>query len=162
MFLFIPQIKRATPFDYPFSLYKQKGLYPSYIQLNLCDFPEADIIRNSIQFLDNNAFVTSWISSILLEVARFDPKNHPPDEQLISAIEAVSSYQDKNYPPNDSILVFWTETYNGSTGMWTCGPVNLNGIAKDDERLVAYMEKILKDIGLEKLWNRVEPLIDSL
>ena len=142
-------------------MYKQKGLYPSNIQLNFCDFPEADIIRNSIKFFDNNAFVTSWISSILLEVARFDPKHHPSDEQLISAIEAVSTYQDRNYPPNSSILLFWTETYNGSTGMWTCGPVNLKGIAKDDERWADYVEKILKDIGLGNLWNRVAALIDG-
>ena len=137
-------------------------MYPSYIQVNICGYPFAEILRNAIKFFDDNAFVTMWISSILLEITRFDSKNNLPDEQLLSSIEAISSYHDKNYPINDSILVFWTETYNSSTSMWTCGPVNLNGIAKEGEGLANYIKHILDDLGMSILWKYIEPMVDFM
>ena len=100
--------------------------------------------------------MTLWISSILLEIARFNNNVLPSDKQLIDAIEAISTYHDKNHPINDSILVFWPQTFNQSTDVWYCEPVNLNGLVKDFETFSKYVKTILEDIGLSKLWDIIE------
>ena len=154
------QIKETTKFDPPLSEYRQKGIYPSYIHLNIYGPPDYELLRHAIKFFDDNAFVTLWVSSILLEVTKFHEGPLPSDEQLINAIEAIGTYHDKNRLENDSILVFWTQTYNSTTDIWSCGPVNLNGYAKEGRIMEVYIKKILEDLGLEKLWDKIEPILD--
>ena len=154
--IIIQQVKETKPFDPPFSYYEQKGVYPSYIHENLIGGPDYAILRSAIKFYDDNSFVTLWISSILLEITRFDNSVLPSDKQLIDAIEAISTYHDKNHPINDSILVFWPQTFNQSTGVWYCEPINLNGLVKDFETFSKYVKTILEDIGLSKLWDIIE------
>lgn len=109
-------------------------------------------------FLDDNAFVTMWISATLLEVARFDTKSTPPDEQLIDSLVTISSYHDKNHPPEDSIVIFWPETYDDTTKTWTCNPVNLYGILQDGFIIADY---IMETLRLKSLWKLIEPYIDD-
>lgn len=120
------------------------------------------VLRQEFEFLDSNAFVTLWVSSILLEVTRFNKDLIPSDAQLLDAIKAISTYHDRNRLKENSILVFWPQVYNSSAKEWKCGPVNLNEVVKDSERLEDYVRKILKDVGMEKLWDKIEPIIDQL
>ena len=133
---------------------KQPGVYPCEIRINLCCSYEKTLVRDAISVFDNNAFVTLWVTSILLEATRFHDAPQPSDEQLLNAVVAVSSYRDKNRE-EDGLLVFWPQTYNSSAGVWSCGPENLG---KMDGTLSAIMEelhKIFDDLGLEKIWEEL-------
>ena len=147
---------------FPYSFYQQKGSYPSHICVNFYGFPESQLIRNNFKFLDSNVFVTLWITSILLEVTRFDKTLLPSDDQLLNGLRAISSYHDKNNP-KECIFVFWPQTYNETVEEWQCGPVNLNGMVNESEKFDDYIRNILKHIGLEKLWDKeIQPAIDNL
>lgn len=156
------QVKKSTPFNPPFSYYQQYGGYPSKIQVNLHGSPAFALLRDAVEFLDFNSFVTLWISEILLETARFFEGPIPSDEQLLAAIQALTDYHDKNQRVRNPILVFWPQTYNATTGAWECGPINLNGIASDDEKITDFIAKILDDLGLGALWDKVAPIVNGL
>ena len=85
---------------------QQRGVYPCHILQNFAGSVEAEILRDSIGVFDNNAFVTLWVSVILLEAARFKNGPSPTDKQLYLALDVLESYHDKqsNWRWNNSIL----------------------------------------------------------
>ena len=177
-------------------MYKQKGTYSSYIHMYMDGSPERELLRNALKFYDVNAFVTLWITSILLEVdhfARMDSERATPtseratptyesvtpiseratptyksatpivtDRQLVEAINATATYHDRNIKGDTSLFVFWPQKYNRSTDAWVCSPTNLEGIVQSDERIFDYVHKILDDLGLSSLWDKIEPTIHEL
>lgn len=146
-------------------MYKQKGTYSSYIHENLQGGPDIQALRNTVKFYDVNVFVTAWVTSVLLEVHRFEGSTTPAlgdiEDQLMEAISAISDYHDKNMP-NSSLVVFWPQTYNTTTKVWSCAPVNLEGVVKADEKITDYVHRLLKDAGLEYLWDKIAPFIHFL
>ena len=100
-----------------------------------------------------------WVTEILLEAARFSKGPVPSDDQLLAALEAVSEYHDKNQQVRNPILVFWPQTYNGTTAYWECGPINLNGVMKDATALYDILEKTLDEIGLAGLADQIAKLV---
>ena len=143
-------------------MFKQKGTYSSYIHQNFAGNLEMQVLRKFIKFYDVNAFVTLWISSMQLEISLLDDNVTQFDHGLVDAINAIADYHDKNMPNDSSLFVFWPQTYNTTTKTWTCSPTNLEGIAESDERIVDYVKKILIDIGMESLWDKIAPIIDTL
>ena len=108
-------------------------------------------MRREVAVFDNNAFVTLWVSSILLETVRFNKAAQPADEQMLSAIQATSAYHDQNFLQNETWLVFWPQTYNETAGTWTCAPLNIEKTIAIGEEFLDMAEKILKDLDLKKI-----------
>lgn len=133
---------------------KQFGVYPCDIRMNFCCSSELALLRDDITVFDNNAFVTLWISSILLEATRFRGGPLPTNGQLLHALEAVNTYHDKNHAPEDSVLVFWPQVYNSTKGAWSCGPKNLLQVTETGEDILVYLHKIFDDLGMGGLWNK--------
>lgn len=134
-------------------------MYPSNIRLNYHSTVDSSILRSLIACFDNNAFVTLWVSSILLEIARFEGGPTPTDSQLFYALEAISTYHDRNWGLKDGVLVFWPQTYNGTTQIWTCEPENLGYVVKDVDAVLEELYKILDDLGLSHLRDEVASLL---
>ena len=112
-------------------------------------------VRDSIAIFDNNAFVTLWVSTILLEAAQFPSGPQPSHDQLKLAIEAVATYHDRNRPNEDGILVFWPQTHNASSGRYFCGPQNLNPLVHGVDDILKDIRNLLTDLGLEKYWEEI-------
>lgn len=109
------------------------------------------MLRDAFSVFDNNAFVTLWVTSILLETTRYKNTPLPSDEQLLNALTAVSDYRDKNRL-DDDFLVFWPQTYNTTVGVWSCGPENLLKVEAPEEYILNFIHKLLDDLGLDKIW----------
>ena len=132
---------------------KQFGVYPSYIRSNFAGTREAELLR-VVGIFDNNAFVTLWVSSVLLETARFQKGPPPSDDQLLRALQAIQTYHDKNYLER-GVLIFWPQQYNETSREWFCGPENLEPQTEEFEKMMKELHKILDDLGLEKFWEEV-------
>ena len=133
---------------------KQFGVYPCDIRMNFCCSSELTLLRDDITVFDNNAFVTLWVSSILLEAARFRDGPLPTEDQLLHALEAINTYHDKNHTPGDGVLVFWPQVYNATRGAWSCGPKNLLQVTETGEDILDHLHKIFDDLGMEGIWNK--------
>lgn len=155
------QIKQDTKFDPPLSMYKQFGVYPSNIRLNFRGGPEETLLRRAFAVFDDNAFVTMWTSSILME-AGFSGAPFPTDQHLLDALQAVYTYHDKNRPPDSSLLSFWPQSLNTSTGVWYCEPKNLAALARDYAKDEKYFDEFFKILGLEKKWDKIRKFLDDM
>lgn len=133
----------------------QRGVYPSYIRNNLNGGPESEILRDKIAIPDNNAFVTLWVSIILLEAARVKNAPAPTDQQLHLALEALHSYHDNNSPAGDGTMVFWPQSYNSSSKLWYASPVNIARLGHDAEDMFNFVHKVLDDLHLEAVWKKI-------
>ena len=120
------------------------------------------LLRREFKVFDNNAFVTLWVSSMLLEIARFSEGKQPSDKQLLNAIEAISMYHDKNYGHDTSLLVFWPQEYNETTGVWLCRPVNIGKTMDFGKKAEAVVKRMFTDIGLQGLWKEISPLVNEM
>ena len=127
-------------------------MYPCDIRFNFCCSGEDSLLRD-FSIFDNNAFVTLWVTSILLEAVRFQDGPLPSVKQLLEALAAVDSYHDRNRL-GDGVLVFWPQTYNSTAGVWSCGPENLGKMEDTDLDILARLEKIFDDLGLQDVWKK--------
>lgn len=156
------QVLVPTPFIFLTTYEKQFGVYPSTIKMNFHGNEDYALLRDLAGCFDNNAFVTLWVTQILLEVAMQPLGLSPTNNQVLYALEAISTYHDKNRRMNDSVLVFWPQTYNETMGVWSCGPRNLVHLFKDYPKLAAFLQKALEDLGLSSLWNKLEPIVEDI
>uniref|UniRef100_A0A1X7VN73 Uncharacterized protein n=1 Tax=Amphimedon queenslandica TaxID=400682 RepID=A0A1X7VN73_AMPQE len=158
------QIKETVPFVFPVTLYKQKGVYPSYVHFDYSGTAGDTVLRREeFKIFDNNAFVTLWVSSILLETVRFNKAAQPSDEQMLNAIQAVYTYHDKNFlDHNETRLVFWPQTYNETAGTWSCAPLNLDKTVAMGEEFFVLAEKMFKDLDLKKFASKIAEFIQSI
>ena len=129
-------------------------MYPCQIRLNFVGSPEAELMRDRVGVFDNNAFVTLWVTVMLLEAARVEWGPHPSDNQLYLALEALQSYHDNNSPPGDGTMVFWPQSYNSSVKQWYCRPANVDLVARSMDKGFDMIHKLLDDLGLERVWNK--------
>ena len=132
---------------------KQIGVYPCNIRVNFNGNEASKLLRESAAVFDNNAFVTLWVSNILLEAAQFAKGPQPSKEQLKLAIEAVAEYHDRNRYTDSGILVFWPQELNRTSGRYFCDPENLEPIAEKMDDFLLFLHKVLDDAGLEKFWE---------
>ena len=129
-------------------------MYPGQIRVNFAGFPEAKMLRRSLEVFDNNAFITLWVTVALLEASLLEEGPSISDDQLDLAIQALSSYHDKNLPIGDGIMVFWPQSYNSTSKEWYCNPVNVANTGYGMIGVLNYFHKLMDDMGLEKLWNK--------
>ncbi len=141
---------------------RQFGVYEGNIRANLLGGPEQTLLRHLLAVFDNNAFVTLWVSSMLLEASHFHKGPTVPDNQLLYAMEAISTYHDKNHALNDSILIFWPQTYNSTTREWSAYPTNLGRLLDPTVGFLDEIDKLLSDLGLSHLAEELKQRLDSL
>lgn len=123
--------------------------------MNFNGDPSSRPVRDFAAIFDNNAFVTLWVSTILLETAQFSSAPQPSYDQLKLAIEAVATYHDSNRKKEDGILVFWPQTRNTSSGRYFCDPQNLTPLADAADDFLKDIKKLLTDLGLEKYFDKI-------
>ena len=133
----------------------QKGVYPSDVRINFVEVPESEILRDKMVVPDSNAFVTLWVSIMLLEAARVKNGPEPTDQQLYLALDALHSYHDNNSPAGDGTMVFWPQSYNSSAKLWYCNPVNLDKIGGGMEGMFNFVHEVLDDLHLEEVWKKL-------
>ena len=109
--------KRIFP---PFTWTEHRGVYASYVHQNYVGGASDTAARNLIAIPDTNAFVTLFVSEVLLDVSEFDPQRfRDVDDLLLSSIDAVSSFQDRNLPPGTPTYMFWPQTSFAANGTTT-------------------------------------------
>ncbi len=129
-------------------------MYPCNIRNNFAGELDSEVLRDRIAIFDNNAFVTAWVSILLLEASRVNKGPVPTDQQLYLALDALATYHDRNSPPGDGTMVFWPQAYNSSVKQWYCNPVNVKKVGKDADAILDFIHRVLDDAHLEKLWNK--------
>ena len=133
---------------------QQKGVYPCNIRNNFVGGLDSEVLRDRVAIFDNNAFVTAWVSIILLEAAGVSKGPTPTDQQLYLALEALATYHDNNSPSGDGTMVFWPQAYNSSVKQWYCRPVNVEKVGDSADALLNFIHRVLDDAHLEKLWQK--------
>ncbi len=144
------QVKKTTKYIPLVELRKQKGVYESYIKLNLHGGPNVAFVREDLNIFDNNMFVTAWVTTCLLEAYRYGHAPAPTSEQVTLSLEAINDHTDKNKPYANSVKVFWPQVYNATVKTYQSVPQNLINAFK----LLTYLplkdiEEILKWLGFE-------------
>lgn len=156
-------MKNGTIFNWdPFSYYEQNGSYPSNISLYFHGSPIFTYLRNAIAIPDSNAFVTMYVSVILLEAARFPQGPTPSDDQLLAAIQALSSYHDKNQQVVNPILTFWPQVYNASSDTWVSNPINMIELVEAGQIVGELFEELLEDLGYDNLADDIAELVNAV
>ncbi|BFZ24725.1 hypothetical protein BsWGS_27764 [Bradybaena similaris] len=156
------QVKEDVPLI-PFKqFYRKQGLYPSAIKLNFHGKSDMAAARSMLSVFDNSGFITSWISSTLLEAYLYGQAPKPTESQLMLTINALKDYVDFNKPYNNSLMFFWPLAYNKTAHFWQATALNLNATlnALGDipfnliadklelpglENPASYMERIIKN-----------------
>lgn len=111
--------------------------------------PEQVLIRDIMKFYDNNAFVTLWVVTLQLEAALLPGGPDVGEEQLSLALDAILSYHDRNRENDSSILTFWPQTFNKTSGVWVCDAANIGAIARDEKAFSDVLTWLLNDLGLK-------------
>ena len=111
--------------------------------------PEEVLLRENFKIYDSNAFVTSWVTIIQLEAALFPGGPALGEEQLLLALDSLQSYQDRNRQEGSSLLVFWPQTFNETTGVWVSEAINLGNMLGDENMLNDVLISLLKDLNLK-------------
>jgi len=115
--------------------------------INFVGGVEQQILRNYGRFYDNNAFVTLWVTVMQLEAALLPGGPDVEEDQLSLALDAIHSYHDRNRQSDSSILVFWPQKLDKSTGVWVCDAANIGAIAVDEKVMSEVLVWLLKDIN---------------
>ncbi|XP_041377659.1 uncharacterized protein LOC121390025 [Gigantopelta aegis] len=159
------QEKKDSKYIPPEHWKKDKGVYGSEVKVNTHGPPELAFIRHAIAVFDNNMFVTSWITIALMEAHLYGMAPKPSSEQIVLALDSISSYHDKNRHYNSSIMNFWPQRYNESVDFWQSSPENLYHVLDIIRSLpIKDLEKLLDWLGLkdvEKLLKDLIQMIDS-
>ncbi|XP_067659668.1 uncharacterized protein [Haliotis asinina] len=155
------QVKTSTKFIPFMELQKDKGLYGSDVKLNFHGPPDMAMVRQDMKLFDNNMFVTSWVTSCLLEAFKYGATQAPSSEQLQMALSAVNKFRNRNTPHTNSLMVFWPQVYNDSVRTFQSTPQNLISMYKLMERLpLSGLEKLLKWFGLSNLEHIIEDIMN--
>nr|KAG5710699.1 hypothetical protein BaRGS_035101 [Batillaria attramentaria] len=124
-------------------------MYPSDVKINFAGRPELAEFRDVLGVFDNNMFATAWITICLLEAYHYAKAPRPTDDQLGLALKAIDEYHDKNTVYENSVMNFWPQKYNQSTGTWQSTPRNmLRAFGFFDVVPAKLVEDFLKMIGL--------------
>ena len=111
--------------------------------------PEQVLLRNNIKFYDNNAFITLWVTIFQLEAALLPGGPDLKEEQLLLTLDPIQSYHDRNQANGSSILTFWPQKFNKTTGLWVCDAANIGAIAADEKMFSDVVAWLLNEVGLK-------------
>eukprot|EP01016_Furgasonia_blochmanni_P053110 TRINITY_DN853_c0_g1_i10.p1 TRINITY_DN853_c0_g1~~TRINITY_DN853_c0_g1_i10.p1 ORF type:complete len:662 (+),score=259.08 TRINITY_DN853_c0_g1_i10:144-2129(+) len=129
---------------------RRKGLYHSYIKVNIVDESNSDLInlvRKVISVYDVNMFVTNFILMAILEA--IDLGTIPADTASITeAVQAILNYKDKNIADGIPMYTFWPQAQDKKTGFWKATPVNMINLVNLIPDIPAFMQPILQKLGL--------------
>ncbi|KAK3105161.1 hypothetical protein FSP39_018512 [Pinctada imbricata] len=154
------QVKRQTIEYPPLSWKRDKGLYDSRVKLNFHGSPQMALMRDEFEIFDNNMFATSWVTSCLLEAHLYGEGLMPNKEDLQLAISAINQFHDHNSPHNTSLMTFWPQSLNKTTGMWISTPENLLALFDlTDHFPLKTVESLLHMIGLSSIADVMEHLV---
>eukprot|EP01129_Flabellula_baltica_P016964 TRINITY_DN925_c0_g2_i1.p1 TRINITY_DN925_c0_g2~~TRINITY_DN925_c0_g2_i1.p1 ORF type:complete len:626 (+),score=134.24 TRINITY_DN925_c0_g2_i1:27-1904(+) len=137
---------------------KFKGLYPSYVHLNFIGNWSSYFLRNDFSVYDNNAFVTSWITQLLLESHNMGAINLHLDD-IQASIDVLENFKDHNLPEKAPIFDFWFQKLNDMGDYYTQWPSNLGYLIDTFEDIEGTLKWFLKTVGLEWVWDDIEPLV---
>ncbi|KAK6985584.1 hypothetical protein BgiMline_015171 [Biomphalaria glabrata] len=154
------QTKKDLPYVPLKEWHRAKGVYSSGVKLNFNGALDMAEARRLFDVFDNNMFVTSWVTSTLLEAVKYGGTPAPSNEQLTLAIQAFSKYHDKNQQYNTSTMSFWPLVFNSTLNYWSCAPDNLVATFDiTDELPMNVIEALLKVLGMENLVDEIEFLL---
>ena len=157
------QCKKEKRFRiFPPRMGENKGLYRSYIHVNIMDTKNslpAKIIRQFSQITDMNNFVTNFVVMALLESYEHRGIKELDMESLNDSLNALLDFHEHTYDANVPIYTFWRQI--NVNGTWTQYPENMCAIVKFvptiSDKLIEDMEKL----GLHKIAGALT-LINSL
>ncbi|KAJ3446352.1 hypothetical protein M0812_08890 [Anaeramoeba flamelloides] len=152
------QQQKESKYFFPFSWYKQKGLFESWIHLNMAGDELMKIIRDDVKFYDNNFFVTGWVVQILVETHRLQTVN--VDSKVIEmALETLLKYSDQNHP-DIPMISFWPQTKKDN--IWYAYPQNLIDPMKESGGFLNMIRKFLTSLHLDGLWDKLKPIFEMV
>ena len=119
-------MKEDTAFIPGLQWAKKRGEYPTYMMFNYFGEPEEVLVRENVRIYDSNAFVTLWVTILQLEAASFPGGPALEEKQLLMALDALQAFHDRNKGEGSSIIVFWPQKFNKTTGVWVSEAINFN------------------------------------
>ncbi|KAL5014185.1 hypothetical protein ScPMuIL_008455 [Solemya velum] len=156
------QIKTTTSFTPPIFWTKMKGVYESDVKQYFHGQPDMHFMREEFKIFDNNMFATAWVTTVLLETYKFAHGPKPSEQQIKMSLEAISEHSNKNYNFSNSIMTFWRQKFNASTGVWVCAPDNLLEFFKMTYDLPwPVIEEFLHALGLDAVEDIVKFLLST-
>lgn len=133
-----------------------KGIFKSYIHLNIVDKNNSiisSLMRNKLDCLDMNMFVTNFVLIILLELNELKSidliNDKSKKEVLISGLEGILQFRDKNYNENIPIYTFWRQK-KLTDKWWSQYPDSMVGILESKPD-VSLLIKFFKFVKLDKI-----------
>ena len=156
------QVQQDVPFIPLKQFGKKKGSYTSDVKLNFRGKFESAEIRRLFHVPDNNMFVTAWVTSQLLEAVRYRSVPFMSEAQLSMALDFMSENHDHNQPSNTSLMTFWGQSYNSTTGTYVSQPTNLVDFINSTYELPTDAAiKLLEKLGLKSTAKIVQDLLSS-
>ncbi|KAL4472412.1 hypothetical protein ABPG74_018361 [Tetrahymena malaccensis] len=133
---------------FPFQYRQDKGLYSSYVHLNVMDESNSYInhlLRTKVKIDDNNFFVTSLVLNNLIECANLGTYEFNQDE-LEETIDALLEFNDKNVQKGKPQIAFYQQIYKN--GRWSQDPTNLIQVSDITKIFPQFINDFLNYIGL--------------
>ena len=124
--------------------------------------PEEVLLRETVRIYDSNAFVPLWVTILQLEAASFPGGPALGERQLLMALDAIQAFHDHNKGEASSILDFWSQTFNKTTGVWVSEAINFGDILADEKMLSDVLTWLLGDLNLKNLSEIVRELTARL
>jgi hypothetical protein len=138
----------------PFIPGQDKGIYPSYIHVNIMDDTNsftAKAIREYIKVPDMNMFVTSFVAYAILETYNYEGIKELDTESFNSALNQLLNFKDKNYD-DVPFYTFWKQI--NINGTWSQHPDNMCEIVNIMEYLMSdTMINIFESLGISSVAN---------
>ncbi|XP_059145509.1 uncharacterized protein LOC131932596 [Physella acuta] len=156
------QVQKEVPYI-PFrQWHRAKGVYTSGVKINFNGPQYMTEARRLMNVIDNNMFVTAWVTTSLLEAFKYGDAPKLSDTQLSLALNVFQNFHDKNKPYNTSTMSFWPQVYNQTLQVWQCTPQNLLGVFQMIGDLpLNTLEEILKIFGLNNLAKDIELILNQ-
>ena len=111
--------------------------------------PEQVLLRENLRIYDSNSFITLWVTIMQLEASLLPGGPTLGEQQVLMALDAIHAFHDRNREDGSSILEFWPQIFNETTGMWVNHPTNFGYLIADEEVLSNVLVWLLKDLGLK-------------
>ncbi|EAR83456.2 transmembrane protein, putative (macronuclear) [Tetrahymena thermophila SB210] len=141
--------KESQPFKFfPFQYRQDKGLYSSYVQLNVMDENNSYInhlLRTKVKIDDNSFFVTSLVLLNLIECNNLGTYEFNQDE-LEESIDALLEFKDKNAEEGLPQIGFYQQAQKN--GRWSQLPTNLIQVSDLTKLFPQFVNDFLNYIGL--------------
>ncbi|KAL4472410.1 hypothetical protein ABPG74_018359 [Tetrahymena malaccensis] len=139
----------SKPFSiFPFQFRQDKGLYSSYVILNIMDKRNSyldHLLRTKVEIDDNNYFVTNNVLLNLLECVSLGTYEINQDE-FEETLDTLLEFNDKNLQNSPSIA-FYKQVYVNETQRWSQDPTNLLKVSDFTKSFPEILKKFLSYIG---------------